>query len=334
MISHQVFRPLEVPADSINNVERIKVAPGVLTTAGQWQVKVIHRGGTAQSFGLVLVADATSTPKSDLATYNGSIVPSSQNPLKNDVITLQLGWINQGTLASNSFHVTLEDLTANTTLFDADRSGLGAGIVDSFLLQHQFLTTGTHTLRLSIDTLNQVPEMNDGVTGENNNIWTQDIQVTALGVRVVALDAGGSAPISSIDRAASASKVFDVLNDTGIDIPIHILHEGTGQQAVTLSVTNVQMPQPRSTRLFARTRRLLDQNVSQKSGPHIVIEGQGEVGDYKMLTVFIWRTSMQTCQTPPLPRYARAGTFVSRCRRSLPITTHGISHPTHHHRGS
>ena len=70
-------------------------------------------------------------------------------------------------------------------------AGLGAGIVDSFLLQHQFLTTGTHTLRLSIDTLNQVPEMNDGVAGEDNNIWTQDIQVTALGVRVVALDAAG-----------------------------------------------------------------------------------------------------------------------------------------------
>ena len=294
-------------ADSINNVERIKVAPGVLTTSGQWQVKVLHRGGTAQSFGLVLVADATSTPKSDLATYNGSIVPSSQNPLKNDVITLQLGWINQGTLASNSFHVTLEDLTANTTLFDADRSGLGAGIVDSFLLQHQFLTTGTHTLRLSIDTLNQVPEMNDGVTGENNNIWTQDIQVTALGVRVVALDAGGSAPISSIDRAASASKVFDVLNDTGIDIPIHILHEGTGQQAVTLSVTNVQMPQIDRPDFLLTPEDYWTKTVSE-SGPYIV-EGQGEVGDYKMLTVHL-ENEYADLSDSSAPRYARAGTFV------------------------
>ena len=128
--------------------------------------------------------------------------------MKNDVITLQLGWINQGTLASNSFHVTLEDLTANETLFDSDRAGIGAGIIDSILLQHQFLTTGIHTLRLSIDTLNQVPEINDGVTGVNNNIWTQDIEVTALGVRVVALDAQGDAPTSPEDRASFGIERF------------------------------------------------------------------------------------------------------------------------------
>ena len=294
-------------ADSINNVERIKVAPGVLTTSGQWQVKVLHRGGTAQTFGLILVANATSNPQSDLATYNGSIVPSSQNPLKNDVITLQLGWINQGTLASNSFHVTLEDITANETLFDSDRAGIGAGIIDSILLQHQFLTTGIHTLRLSIDTLNQVPEINDGVTGVNNNIWTQDIEVTALGVRVVALDAQGDAPTSPEDRASSALNVFDVLNETGIDIPIHILHEGTGQQAVTLSVTNVQMPQPGRPDFLLAPEDYWTKSVSE-SGPY-VIEGQGEVGDFKMLTIHL-ENEYADLSDSSSPRYARAGTFV------------------------
>ncbi len=294
-------------ADSINNVERIKVAPGVLTTSGQWQVKVVHRGGTTQSFGLVMVASATPNAQSDLATYNGSIVPSSQEPLKNDLITLQLGWINQGTLASDSFHVTLEDLTANQTLFDADRPGLGAGIVDSFLLQHQFTTTGTHTLRLSIDTLNQVPEMNDAVDGVDNNVWTQDIEVTALGVRVVALDSSGVAPTSAEDRAASAIKTFDVLNDTGIDIPIHILHEGTGQQSVTLSVTNVQMPQPGRPDFLLAPEDYWTKNVSE-IGPYVV-QGQGETGDFKMLTVHL-ENEYADLSDPSAPRYARAGTFV------------------------
>lgn len=294
-------------ADSINNVERIKVAPGVLTSSGQWQVKVAHRGGTSQSFGLVMVADATPNAQSDLATYNGSIVPSSQEPLKNDLITLQLGWINQGTLATESFHVTLEDLTTNQTLFDADRPGLGAGIVDSFLLQHQFTTTGTHTMRLSIDTLDQVPEMNDGSNGVDNNVWIQDIEVTALGVRVVALDENGAAPVTPEDRALSAFKTFDVLNDTGIDIPIHILHEGTGQQSVTLSVTNVQMPQPGRPDFLLAPDDYWTKSVSE-IGPYVV-EGQGEEGDYKMLTVTL-ENEYADLSDPSSPRYARAGTFV------------------------
>ncbi len=294
-------------ADSINNVERIKVAPGVLSSTGQWQVKVAHRGGTSQSFGLVMVADATPNAQSDLATYNGSIVPSSQEPLKNDLITLQLGWINQGTLASDSFHVTLEDLTTNQTLFDADRPGLGAGIVDSFLLQHQFTTTGTHTMRLSIDTLDQVPEMNDAANGVDNNVWTQDIEVTALGVRVVALDANGAAPTTPEDRALSAMKTFDVLNETGIDIPIHILHEGTGQQSVTLSVTNVQMPQPGRPDFLLAPEDYWTKSVSE-IGPYVV-EGQGETGDFKMLTVHL-ENEYADLSDPTSPRYARAGTFV------------------------
>ena len=62
-------------------------------------------------FSLVVVANATLTPQSDLATFNGSIVPSSTEPLKNDIVSLQLAWINQGTQATSTFHVTLEDMT-------------------------------------------------------------------------------------------------------------------------------------------------------------------------------------------------------------------------------
>ena len=85
-------------------------------------------------------------------------------------------------------------------------------------------------MRLSIDTLNQVVEINDGVNGIDNNVWEQDIEVTALGVRVVALDSMGNAPVSPEDRAASAVHVFDVWNQTGMDVPIHILHEGMGKK--------------------------------------------------------------------------------------------------------
>ncbi len=293
--------------DQVNNVERIKVNPGVLTTSGQWQIKVAHRGGTSQMFSLVVVANATLTPQSDLATYNGSIVPSSLEPLKNDIISLQLGWINQGTLATGSFHVTLEDTTTGELLYDADRPALEAGKIDSLLLQHQFTTTGTHSMRLSIDTLNQVVEINDGVNGIDNNVWEQDIEVTALGVRVVALDSLGNAPVSPEDRAESAIHVFDVWNQTGMDVPIHILHEGTGQKNVTLSVTSVQVPQPGRPDFLLAPEDSWSKSVSLP-GPY-VLEGQGDSGDYQMLTVRFDNNDADL-SNPEEPRYARAGTFV------------------------
>ncbi len=294
-------------SDSINNVERIKIAPGSLTESGQWLVKVLHRGGTTQDFGLVVTADATPNPQADLALYDGSIIPSSPEPLRNDLIAIRIGWINQGTLATSTFRVIFEDLTSGETLFEGDRPGLAAGTIDSLLIQHQFLTTGTHSMRLRVDTNDQVAEMNDGTSGIDNNIWEQDIEVTALGVRVVALNSDGSVPISAEDREAAALRTFDVRNQTGIDIPIHILHEGTGEKNVTLSVTNVQVPQPGRPDFLLSPVDTWSKSVSQL-GPYTV-QGQGEAGDFQLLTIHL-EDEDANLDDPSTPRYARAGTFI------------------------
>lgn len=294
-------------SDAINNVERIKIAPGSLTQTGQWLVKVLHRGGTTQDFGLVVTADATPNPQADLALYDGSIIPSSPEPLRNDLIAIRIGWINQGTLATSTFRVIFEDLTSGETLFEGDRPGLAAGTIDSLLIQHQFLTTGTHSMRLRVDTNDQVAEMNDGSTGVDNNIWEQDIEVTALGVRVVALNSDGTVPITAEDREAAALRTFDVQNQTGIDIPIHILHEGTGEKNVTLSVTNVQVPQPGRPDFLLSPVDTWSKSVSQL-GPYTV-QGQGEAGDFQLLTIHL-EDEDANLDDPSSPRYARAGTFV------------------------
>lgn len=294
-------------ADSINNVERIKVAPGTLTQTGQWLVKVLHRGGTTQDFALVITADATPNPQADLALYNGSIIPSSPEPLRNDLIAIRIGWTNQGTLATGNFHVIFEDLTSGDILFEGDRPALAAGTIDSLLIQHQFLTTGPHSMRLRVDTNDQVAEMNDGNTGVDNNIWEQEIEVTALGVRVVALNDDGSVPTTGTDRESAALKVFDVRNQTGIDIPIHILHEGTGQKNVTLTVTNVQVPQPGRPDFLLSPDDVWTKSVSE-DGPY-TIQGQGEPGDFKLLTIHL-EDEYANLDDEGDPRYARAGTFV------------------------
>ena len=51
-----------------------------------------------------------------------------------------------------------------------------------------------HTLKLSLDINNDLDEMNDESSGINNNILEIDIEVTAIGVRVVPLDDSGNLP--------------------------------------------------------------------------------------------------------------------------------------------
>ena len=112
-------------ADDLNNVERIRVAPGVLPAGtDNYIVKVMHRGGTAQDFALVLSAVATATPQPDLAVFDGSIVLSSENPLKDDLISIRLAWVNQGTMSAAPFDIILEDVTTQTVLATATRPTL------------------------------------------------------------------------------------------------------------------------------------------------------------------------------------------------------------------
>ena len=78
-----------------------------------------------------------------------------------------------------------------------------------------------------LDGNNVIDEMNDESSEINNNILEIDIEVTALGVRVIPLDESGNVPVSEADRQNAAIKDRDVRNDTDIDIPISISNEGT-----------------------------------------------------------------------------------------------------------
>ena len=136
--------------DDLNNVERLRVAPGVLPAGtANYVLKVLHRGGTQQDFALIMSAVASPTPQADLAVFDGSILPSSENPLKDDLISIRLAWVNQGTSTTPSFDVLLEDLTTQTVLATATRPALAPGAIDSTTIFHQFATTGVHQLRLS-----------------------------------------------------------------------------------------------------------------------------------------------------------------------------------------
>ena len=294
-------------ADDVNNVERIKIAPGTSSNSGQWLIKVMHRGGTSQAFGLVMSTKATPSPLADYTTFDGSIVTSSTNPLKNDLVTLRIAWNNQGTINAGAMHVVLEDLTTQTVLYEADTSQLGPGELASISIYHSFTITGNHQLKLSLDTNDQVSEMNDANLGTDNNIWLEDIEVMALGVRVIAHNLDGTVPTTSEARENSALRTFDVANDTGIDIPLTILHEGTGNQSVSIYVTNVQMPDLQRPDLLLPPTDVWSKSLSV-IGPY-QLTAQGTAGDSTTVTLHLEDDSANLDDMDE-PRYARSGVFV------------------------
>ena len=296
-------------ADDVNNVERIRIAPGALPVgAGDYVLKVLHRGGTQQDFSLVMSAVATPTPQPDLAVFDGSILSSSENPLKDDLVSIRLAWVNQGTSTTPSFDILLEDTTTQTVLATATRPALGPGMIDSYSIFHQFSTTGVHTLRLSIDTGGVVDEMNDATTGTDNNVLVQDVEVMALGVRVVVENEDGSIPESPELRAANAQMVLDVRNESGIDVPLSILHEGTGNQSVKVSATMVQIPVPGRDDFFLPSPDLWTRTFDE--GTTFSLTAQGTEGANNSLNLRLEDIDADLTTDPNNPRYVRSGTYV------------------------
>ena len=91
--------------------------------------------------------------------FDGAIFPSSTSPLVNDLITLRISWLNQGTQNTGQYRVTLEDLTEGTTLYDGTRPILNAGLMDSLTIFHSFTSTGDHDMRLTVDADSDIDEV-------------------------------------------------------------------------------------------------------------------------------------------------------------------------------
>ena len=243
-----------------------------------------------------------------MAVFDGSILASSENPLKDDLISIRLAWVNQGTSTTAPFDIILEDTTAQTTLATASRPALGPGMIDSYTIFHQFTTTGLHSLRLSIDTSNAVSEMNDGSTGVDNNVWVEDIEVMALGVRVVVENDDGTLPQSPEERASNAQMILDVRNDSGIDVPLSVLHEGTGNQSVLLSATMVQIPVPGREDFFLPSPDLWTRSFNESTT--FTLTAQGTDTANKSLNLRLEDIDADLTSDPSNPRYVRSGTYV------------------------
>lgn len=309
-------------ADDVNNVERIRVPAGVLTGAGAWTVEVLHRGGQSQDFALVVVADASATPTADLVGLERSILLSTDQPLKDDVISISMSWLNQGTAQAPSQRVVLTDLTEGAVLYDGVRNPLASGSIDSHIILHTFSTTGTHTLELKLDVDDDVTELNDAQSGTDNNVFTTDIEVSALGVRIIPYAEDGSLPSTSQERESAAVHDLDVRNHTGIDIPIRLQHEGTGNRTVAVTVTQVQAIDASMPGVLLSPKDSWSKGLNE-SGPYAVKE-LGTTGDHRDLTLTLTDLDAMIGGTGP-DRYAASGTFVVDVKASYtdqPFVSH------------
>ena len=286
--------------DSVNNIERIKIAPSSVLPSGKWQLTVSHAGGLDQAYAMVLTADATLDEKADLMTFDGSIFPSSESPLVNDLITIRVSWLNQGTADAGSFRVTLEDLTEGTTLYDGVRSSLSSGSLDSLTLYHTFSSTGDHDMRLTVDADSDIDEVNDESNGVNNNIEEMTITVAALGVRLVALDSNGQEDSNMVNQTLNPADA------EGYTWPVILKHEGTEQQSVKLHLSQVQSPHPFRDDVLLPTEDDWSRS-SDLSGP-FTLSAMGQGGDSIYLNITMNNDDADLSGSTD--RYAMAGTYV------------------------
>ena len=224
--------------DSLNNVERIRLASGA---TGDWTINVAHSGGSQQGYALVISAVGNENPISDLAIFDGSIWASQLTPLENDYVLLRMAWVNQAPATTDPYEVMVEDITDGEVIWSGTRDPLQGGASDSFSFQKQFTTTGIHTIRLTLDATNNVTEMNDEVDGTNNNVMELDLNITAIGVRVTPHLPDGSMPADSDEVEIARKQVLDPSTGVEVSWDLTLANEGTSDEEIVLVVTPVQM---------------------------------------------------------------------------------------------
>ena len=224
--------------DSLNNVERVRLSTG---PAGDWTISVAHAGGSHQGYALVISAVGNENPISDIAVFGDSMWASQTMPLENDYVLLRMAWVNQAPAMTGSYEVLVEDITDNVVLWSGTRDPLAGGASDSFSFQKQFTTTGVHTIRLTLDSTNNVTEMNDEVDGTNNNMAELDLNITAIGVRISPHLQDGSIPADNDEVEVARKQTLDPSTGTEVSWDLTLANEGTSDEEVVLLVTPVQM---------------------------------------------------------------------------------------------
>ena len=228
--------------DDLNNVERVKL-PSSSTQSGTWEIRVQHVSGSSQDFAMVATSIGSENLIADLAVFSGSLWVSADQPLEGDAVVVRASWLNQAPGAASGYDILVEDISTSppTIILESSRGSIQGGSADSITTQHTFSTTGVHTLRLTLDSAAQVSELNDEVNGTNNNQITYDVNVTAIGVRILPHLENGNLPSSPEELAIATHRTIDPSVTSSISFDLDLMNEGTASIDAGLIVTPVQI---------------------------------------------------------------------------------------------
>jgi len=232
------FSQISSVRDELNNLERIRIQS---TDSGLWTVQVGHSGGFLQDYSIVISASAEETQGADLAVVPNSIYTSDTSPLKGDTISFQLSWINQAAATSGEYSISVEDISDGSVIETFQMEPLEGGSVQTFSFYHYFSSTGDHLVRLTLDYLSEVEELNDESSGINNNIFELLFEVREIGVRLTPLLEDGSHPSNLEESESAKSRNINPSLVSWATFEIELLNEGTSQITVELAISPMQL---------------------------------------------------------------------------------------------
>ncbi len=306
--------------DRLNNVERIRLPSA---QSGIWTIEIGHAGGFLQDFSLVVSANSTEVQSSDLTVVQNSISPSDTSPLQGDTILIQMSWSNQAAAPTGEYQISLEDLTSGNLIGSYNMPSLSGGEIESLSVPHSFSTTGEHTLRLTLDNLNQVAELNDALIGVNNNVYEVTIEVTQIGVRVTALNEDGTMPITPQELELAKSRSFDPSLTNWVEFPLEFRNEGTSEITLSKAISSVQRVDE-----FGILNQPTDEwwSLLNDSSESWILSPAGQEGDRVFVTLNL--SNQDSSITDGADSiYAIPGTFVSDIRifdKNAPTIFHTI----------
>ena len=225
-------------ADSLNNVERFRIdSPEI----GTWSVEVGHAGGNLQDYAIVMSGQIIETVFPDLTVFTNSLSTSVESPLQGDTFLIEAKWKNQAAGPTGSYSVLIEDITENTIIFEQSKTSLPGGSLASLSYPHIFSTTGLHTLMLTLDSNSEVVELNDEISGLDNNRVQIDVYVSQVGVRLTPLLSDGSYPTTPSELDESKVRYLDPSVSSAVTFDLELKNEGTSEVTVDISASPVQL---------------------------------------------------------------------------------------------
>ena len=211
-------------------------------------------------------------------------------------------WINQAAAPTGDYSIQVQDTSDGTEIGNYSMQSLPGGSIETFSIFHSFQSTGQHLVRLTLDYLSEVDELNDEISGSNNNVFDLLFDVTEIGVRLTPLMEDGTHPTDFQEAESAKSRTLDPSMESSANFQLELLNEGTSEITVDLIITAVQIVSESG--VLENPQDEWSKELNETSP--WVLSPSGESGDRVIVTLNLTDEDADTDS-----RYALPGFFVT-----------------------